>query len=1137
MARTLRGISTTWLPILVAGSLLPACSGSGSTPSGASSSSFSLSTTGVVDGQTWQINRPIKFTFTQSVDFDTVNLNTINIQRIDGAPVLGEFSLDPSDLDPVDGLPRAVLFRPACPTQDDFSDAGLLPGSTYYQVNVLEASGGATTVRSLRSGQSVQQGRTLYFRTPDAVVLSELFLDTALGPPAPLYSDGFIDGCRVEVIDPETGEVVKKPFILDETGTGNLETGYLVPNNFYSVPTTWVDIYLEFNQAVSPTTDNISSSRLRLEYETMKGSGDWATIPTLLDLVANCSETGSTVRMRPVGILPQDRPMRIVVSAQFEDLVGDRNIVALDRFALMDTDAELDGGGAPRETADEVLERFNPETSIFEDLTGALDTPRANWGDPATGEEGLQAAFAFKGTGGPNGDFDLVIKGGKEVVFDTTSTMFIGGPNGSPQTSVLAVSGKLDVRDLIVEEGSSLRIQGPNPSEIYASRNVIVEGTISINGSSAPPVFTLNTPNQPESGAAGQGGGGDGGTGSYLTTQVTQRGGHGYGAFNRPNLGGEGGESGWHPSDQDLGIRRRAGGGGGGQLGHDFMVYGLDGETPCPYEIMIGLNAEAGFVGHDEGISSQGPHIPYGGHIGPSPFSDIAGTEDDFLGTKRKLFDTPDEVLVVGELAFPMPGAGGGAGGDGTWTDTYPPPELIYNRQEKGAGGGGGAGALSIRALGNIIVSGTGQITAIGGHGNGGENTLYVNRVGGGSGGGSGGHIILEAGGTIDLSGVATGSVAVVSRGGEGGAGEGDKGGAAAGEKSYWDDGKHPGWPTPPSIAAKNVDNPWIPTLPETCIDLNASLHGGQRYVLRCAGGDGGPGLVQMHVGSLSGAPATHDVKYPGDDDATLWNVCYPPPVGYDPLAQKWVDHLLPTFGRFSKAQSKWMPLGAAAVAPGTSVPDPLTFLFDGIDPATGFIEVTGETVDELDPMLEPVNPIEANGTPEFMTPNTVRFDAGELEADEQIYKRNPSLLRSFRLTVGTETYDVASATYDETEDTLDVTVTASTMTSPSGMVTLIPRYVLVSTDGVVDFIPNTAELQIQFQATSENAQGAPDQSAIFPSPTSWSTDITELNAAPGNTDFKFVRYRVTFDIAKVGELDSTSRRPVLEFLRMPFKF
>ena len=839
-----RGTWTRWITLCAAGLSLAGCSGSGDSSSGVvSSGHFALLTVSVTDGQTWQINRPIKFTFNHSVDFDTVTRNTIVIQPAGGVPAMGDFALDPSDLDPVDGMPRSVIFQPVCPTRSDFSDAGFSPDGAWYQIDVPDLHSGSTTVRSLRTGQALSVGgRTLSFKTPASSVLGELFLDPALGPPAPLLEPSSDVSCRLEVVDPETGEVHTREFTQRADGSGSLEEGYLVPNNFYSAVETQVTIYLEFNQAVSPTLDNIDDSRLKLEYWTL--DGDWIPLPVELELVANCTESGATVRMEPVGILPQERELRVVVMPQFEDLVGDRNVVPLDRFALMQTDAQRDHAGAPTQAGDEFLERFDPHDNSFEDTSAGLDAPRGTWGDASTGAEGLQATFEFDGTGGVGGEFDLKIRSGTEVVFDTTSTMFIGGPDFSPQYSQLAVGGRLDVRHLLIEEDATLRCQGPNPVRILASGSVTIRGSLSADGASAAPVYTLDTPNQPEAGAAGQCGGGDGGTGSYNTNQVTPRGQNGFGAFQAPNLGGEGGEAGYNPSA--ITYNRRAGGGGGGRFGHDAVHYGDDGVTICPDEWIYGLNAESGFFGSETATSSQGPHRPYGGHIGPSPFNDSFGTADDFLGTKRAAFGTPEEVLIIGELPTPWAGAGGGAGGDATRSMTYPPPEFLLNAHDKGAGGGGGAGSITVMALGDIVVEGAGSITAIGGHGSGGENSAGRDRLGGGSGGGSGGHIILHAGGKIDLSGALRGGEsgvteagqrfhAINARGGQGGAGEDNTGGSDAGELLVRkDDAKHRGTDS----ASNPQDNPWVPLLPDTCVAYTDDLLGpGHLWVSRAAGG------------------------------------------------------------------------------------------------------------------------------------------------------------------------------------------------------------------------------------------------------------------------------------------------------------
>jgi len=824
--------------------------------------------------------------------------------------------------------------------------------------------------------------------------------------------------------------------------------------------------------------------------------------------------------------------MRVVISPQFEDLVGQRNLTSLENFALMTTAATTDGGGTPVETGDELLEEFLVAT--FEDIEAALDSPRADWEDGA-----MQAAFAFDGTGGPGGEFDFHVPPNTDFVFDTTSTLLFGGPDGLPQYSQLAVNGRLDVRNLVVPESSSIRIQGPNPALILASGYVQVAGKLQANGGSAAPVFTLNTPNQPESGGSGQAGGGDGGTGSYLVTQVTQRGGQGEGAFGAPNLGGEGGESGWSNNNGSNGVSRRCGGGGGGVLGpNQIIVVTTDPLLECYDQAIYGLDAEAGFPGQDSATSSQGQHIPYGGHRGPTPFDTLNGTADDFFGTKIADFNgTP--TVVQGELQGPLAGAGGGAGGDATYVPTgtdYPPPTLIYNHQDKGAGGGGGAGSLTIMALGDIIVTNTGRITAIGGHGAGGENTSGVNRIGGGSGGGSGGHIILQTASRIDLSAATNPAIkALDARGGQGGAGAADQGGAkATGEiPNVPSDGKHIG-------PANGVDNPWEeidPACKQWTDDFYSGTH---KWVVRCAGGDGGPGLIQIHVGDLA-----TDVLYPAGNEAALATITQPVPHGYSLQNTQWEDHLLPVFGRFSKAQSKWIPLGGATVDPLSSTPDSLGFLFDGTDTTTGMVNTTGGVVDALPALLAPGGTFEAAGLPELKTgtTNTARLDASTLGAGDLVYKRNPQLLRNFALEVGSGSFVVASATYVEGEDVLEVTVATtpgSSLADATGAVELLPRYFGISTLGSADSLPTSASIMIEFQAAEAltGDQSAPNETTL----PAWTTDIADLNSLSGtpfdNTDIRFVRFRVTFDITQgTAPLDFSTPLPKIDFLRMPFKF
>ena len=907
-------------------------------------------------------------------------------------------------------------------------------------------------------------------------------------------------------------------FEVQPDGSGGLPAGQLVPNNFYSDPETRAVLHVRFDQPVSPRAENLTSQRLRLEYE--DGAGEWILMNSLIVLEANCTGTGASVRITPQGVLPQGRPMRVVVTPQFEDLVGDRNASPLQKFALMTAAAEVDGGGASVDTADEFLELYLDEA--FEDVEAPLPAPRADWGP-----DGLAAAFDFDGTGGPAGTLDIHVAPGTDVVFDTTQTLFFGGPGGLATHSQLAVNGRLDVRNLFIPLGSSMRIQGPNAATIYASGTVTIEGTLSVNGGNAKSVFTLNTPTQPEAGAAGQGGGGDGGTGSFLTTQVTPRGGNGEGGFGVPNLGGEGGESGYSDNAGAGGTQRRAAGGGGGQLGHNQEVENTTGPelVLCPDQARIGLDAESGFTGHDLALSSQGNHIPWGGHVGPSPFGILEGIENDFLGTKVMNIGQADEQLVVGELPSAIAGSGGGAGGDATKTvgGVYPPLTLINVDQDKGAGGGGGGGSLTILALGDITVGPQGLISARGGHGNGGENTSGVNRVGGGSGGGSGGHLVLQTAGVIDFSAASTqvNSPALDAKGGQGGEGAGGNGGASQGETGVNGDAKHIGFDNPPV----GTDNGYLTG--ENGIDPACAVGAN---ITRAAGGDGGPGLIQLHVGTLA-----TDIQYPSNV-ANLRTISSPVPHGYDPHNNVWRDQLLPVFGRLSSAQSTWIALGEPAVDPNAPTPESIAFLFEGTDPGTGLIETTAGVVNAQAPLLTAAALIlDAGDT----TNRTALMDATALVGGaDEIYLRNTGLLRNFRFTVAGDPFEVVVASYDSGTSMLSVVVDSS-IAGLAGAVELIPRYFGVTTAGVEDALPDSASVTVSFELMGEKYASAPasEPDVVV------STFMTDLAAATAGINqswyaIRFIRYRVEFDITNnIVDLDAGTPRPTLDFLRLPFRF
>jgi hypothetical protein len=334
---------------------------------------------------------------------------------------------------------------------------------------------------------------------------------------------------------------------------------------------------------------------------------------------------------------------------------------------------------------------------------------------------------------------DWVIGAGEVVRYDTA-----GGP--------------VTVDNFRIEAGATLRILGSAPFDLLAFESIQIDGTLDLSGFDSPDVLTLDQPQIPEVGAVGGPLGGRGGPASRRTTTVTPKGTDGFGPGARPHLGGEGGESGWHPSSASSGIYRRAAGGGGGVLGPDQPIIPDEPEHPSN----LGLIALPGVDGNPQATSAIGFHLPWGGVIGSPVFVD-GDPGNDFFGRKS----TPSGGSITGELASPIAGQGGGGGGDAIWTNFYPPVVLIPSKNDKGGAAGGGGGLCILQAE-EIGIGPVGRILADGGSGGAGENTAFFNRIGGGGGGGSGGMLLLQSR-RIDLS--MASSDALRCRGGAGGEG------------------------------------------------------------------------------------------------------------------------------------------------------------------------------------------------------------------------------------------------------------------------------------------------------------------------------------------------------------------------------
>lgn len=480
----------------------------------------------------------------------------------------------------------------------------------------------------------------------------------------------------------------------------------------------------------------------------------------------------------------------------------------------------------------------------------------------------------------PPGLLDWRIGSGQVVVFNTAQSWitlghlsiqvgnpdFPNDPQNAPSATFLPTTyellqgGVVHVRHFFLEQGGVLRLEGPNAFHLLAAGEVWIRGRVIADGANAPEpplVFgyfrgPLDSPpgSNPTTsfsipGGVGQVGGGDGGSSEYGVAAQSS-GGAGQGAFGVSAAGGAGGESGWTSTFSTN--ERRGGGGGGGRTGADQLHPSAP--TNAPHDQRrIGLDAEPGFDNLEAANGALGAvGRARGGARAPSPFQTPLA-DDDFFGIARERYG---DAFVLGELARPWAGSGGGAGGSAYYASGgWPPASLVG--QPVGGGGGGGGGSVRVSARGAILFGPQGSVRARGGLGAGGSSySGFLNRVGGGGGGGSGGHVVLETAERIDLRACPPVNLAqptdlrfaIDARGGQGGPGKSNLGGS-----------QHSGAGPLETTGPNDACPPGYPVSGENA--CRGHVHG--------AGGDGGPGIVQLHTprGGVGVHPAVHDILVP----------------------------------------------------------------------------------------------------------------------------------------------------------------------------------------------------------------------------------------------------------------------------------
>ncbi|MBC8329881.1 MAG: hypothetical protein H8E31_14170, partial [Planctomycetes bacterium] len=533
---------------------------------------------------------------------------------------------------------------------------------------------------------------------------------------------------------------------------------------------------------------------------------------------------------------------------------------------------------------------------------------------------------------------------------------------------------------------------------------------------------------------------------------------------------------------------------------------------------MFNPNWNSATIPFDYGHPTDGPDP---GLAGPSVFSSDGFTSNDFFGNR---YDGSTSTVVRGELLAPWAGSGGGASGDsqtiyrktvnGTLEpviNAFParpfPAQNSYYR--KGCPGGGGGGQLQILAIGEVLIGGSAKITVDGGIGHGGESTIYTYGQISGSGGGSGGHVIIHTASSLNLIGVNVGS------------------GASFGDLTPVDTvravGGRRGWA-----------GSWCSRI------LSSSVYDGNGDLMIGRGGAGGNGVIQFHVPD----PA-NDIVWPIASRSLIrdyiheGNLNNPVNVdkleeAYDLFASPRPYALLPFFSARSQVQSKWIDTGLAGLrdpANGTSpYPDWAGDIaaFAGINLGDGKVQKQGPYVKPLADILS----IPVAGA-NYSSESVVFSGAAAVFSGHEYLLRSPGLLLGYDLLpneqAAASSYEITGAEYDPATDKLSLSTSALDGSllfalKPPNNSSLRPKFFRLATTGSKDYLPSSTAVYFEFQGADD-----PKDSQTY---SIWTSDLNQLKGK------RALRYRVSFDIDALDQgVSQANPRPVLEYVKLPLEW
>ncbi|MFK5955253.1 MAG: hypothetical protein QM477_02275 [Planctomycetota bacterium] len=1158
---------------------------------------FEVLTSNVSNGDSWLLNRPIQLFFNNEIDANSVNFASVILRPTDlsntGNPVTGSFELI---TDAEGNRNFGIQFNPACPDNVDNSNGGFVPGNFGYELILpTEGAGGAAVLRDI-SGHQLAIGLTRIFRTPTAG--ETLFADTTVGPPLldnvtvpnsiGLVSQNdstivlsfnqsvnpepinfstariYVQFSNASGIFPSSGNVIPGAMqVVSNCGDGALihfqVSGVLIPgrdirvvltSNFEDLGGNTNTTTVVTSPIAVPTIAEFYANGPAIDEQdvTFDEYTDGFGNPNRLDLEADLPQPPASITP---GVIAADFPfpgtpvgvdrnfvittgqglLQIDTSSTTQVTDGNGKVFTVTNGVMNVHDFTIEAGATLRAIGDNPLVVYVSGEAI---LLGTLDASGFN----ATAPDGainswfLAVPGALGACGGGKGGSASLVLNDYTPRGETGNGPFgvvggggIGGEGGYQQDRAAAVGPTLIASEyLIAGGGAGGGFSEGRTDSIFWDRWSLLENPSSFDNSGpdlrADRHTIYNATIDPDLAFLGAEDGLRGSSRSHTRNPDSQ------------TITGPHGVQGFEDRSQDT-------------------------LNDVDWEILFDRSETGAAIAFPFGNPNTGPD---GGIAGRSVFTD-GQTSNNFWG-HRYFWDGTAGVaptLVTGELSAPYAGSGGGASGDiqtmfrfdldgDLYPDTlnmlFPDPNFAgvgYTaRYFRGAPGGGGGGQVQLLCLGPITLGPAAILKVNGGSGQGGQSSrdggdLATTSQVSGSGGGSGGHLILHSASGLNLSQIPVGTA-----------------GNPAVPATFFANitnshliqaiGGRRGWAGSRFVSPTNGFNE---TDDDTGFSGDGENDGNSTYMIG-RGGAGASGLIQIHVPN-----PLQDITYHPSVDAAFKQYI----TALDPSNPAISDRqdevlgiyaipvpftLVPMFSPESQVQSVWVDTGLAELrnpANGTGpFPDYLdtTLGFEGIDQATGLV-LSGSN------LVTPGSVVGVDGgtgTASFSNYTvTIANPSSSFGAD---LLRNPNLMVGYDMVPDTSmvtpsTFEIMDAVYTASPETLVLTTRVSD--GPMSLVAsanwaVRSKFFRVTTTATKDRLPASASVRIQFQGTEETAPGSntPDIAAATP----WTGDgVTSMSDLQGK---RFVRYRITFDIDALNSGPTVDKeKPSLEYLKIPW--